>query len=298
MTLSNELVINFHMTEHCNYRCEYCYATWNTDCHSKELHRTEGAIEALLNTLADYFLQPNPLMEVMDYTSVRLNFAGGEPMLLGKRFTDALTYAKSKGFRTSLITNASFLDDDALLSVATQLDVLGISFDSADELIAKDIGRMDRKGGWITPENLAHIASMYRQLNPLGVLKINTVVNEHNVYESLNETIAEINPDKWKLLRVLPVYDSIKTIDGKSFQEYVERHSDFSHITVVEDNSDMTASYLMINPEGCFYQNGDQKGGYVVSDPVLIAGVETAFSAIDFNVDTFLSRYNKGGSNV
>ena len=28
MTAFSELVLNFHMTEACNYRCGFCYATW------------------------------------------------------------------------------------------------------------------------------------------------------------------------------------------------------------------------------------------------------------------------------
>ncbi len=291
MSKSNELVINFHMTEHCNYRCEYCYATWNEGCHSKELHRQEGAVQSLIDKLSEYFLTSNPLMDAMRYKTVRLNFAGGEPMLLGKRFSDALFYAKEKGFRTSIITNAAFLDDETLLSVAPQLDVLGVSFDSADEQIAKNIGRVDRKGSWISPEKLAHIASMYRELNPLGVFKVNTVVNRHNVYEQLGQTMEVVKPDKWKLLRVLPVYEGIQPVGDDGFRKYVERHSSFSDVTVVEDNSDMTASYLMINPEGRFYQNGAEHKGYILSDPVLDVGVEAAFSAIRFDATTFLSRY-------
>ncbi|WP_417594425.1 viperin family antiviral radical SAM protein [Oceanospirillum sp.] len=291
MSQSNELVINFHMTEHCNYRCEYCYATWNADCHSKELHRQEGAVQSLIDKLSEYFFNSNPLMDAMGYKTVRLNIAGGEPMLLGKRFSDALFYAKKKGFRTSIITNAAFLDDETLLSVAPQLDVLGVSFDSADELIAKNIGRMDRNGSWISSDKLAHIASMYRELNPLGIFKVNTVVNQHNLYESLGQTIELVKPDKWKLLRVLPVYEDIRPVDDDEFQNYVERHSPFSDVTVVEDNSDMTASYLMINPEGRFYQNGAEQEGYIVSEPLLDVGVEAAFSEIKFNIATFLSRY-------
>lgn len=287
----NELVINFHMTEACNYRCDYCYATWDTNCQSKELHRKEGAIEGLTDRLADYFLADNPLKRAMNYGSVRLNFAGGEPMLLGKRFCDALLHAKAKGFRTSIITNAAFLDDDCLLALSRHIDVLGVSFDSADEITAKTIGRMDRKGGWISPIKLAHIASMYRQLNPFGVFKVNTVVNQHNCHESLVDTMLMVNPDKWKLLRVLPIYNHIKPVSDRQFNAFVDRHELFSHLTVVEDNQDILASYLMINPEGCFYQNGGTQSGYIISKPILEVGVRQALSAVQFDFDSFLGRY-------
>lgn len=293
-----ELVINFHMTETCNYSCSYCYATWDTACHSKELHRIEGAVELLIDRIADYFLTDNPLKQTMGYSSVRLNFAGGEPMLLGKRFYEALMHAKSKGFRTSIITNAAFLDDERLLELSRHIDVLGVSFDTADEITAGSIGRMDRKGGWISAIKLAHIASMYRQLNPLGIFKVNTVVNQHNHHESLVDVMTMVNPDKWKLLRVLPIYGRIKPVSDSQFDGYVQRHALFSHLSVVEDNADMQNSYLMINPDGCFYQNGEAESGYDISEPILKVGVAAAFSEIDFDSDVFSSRYDSGVAHV
>ncbi|CEO39135.1 hypothetical protein PPBDW_I21151 [Photobacterium kishitanii] len=38
------------------------------------------------------------------------------------------------------------------------------------------------------------------------MVKINTVVNKYNWEETLTATITRIMPDKWKILRVLPVY--------------------------------------------------------------------------------------------
>lgn len=308
LTKETELVINFHMTETCNYSCNYCYATWETSCGDKELHRTEGAIEALIDQLEEYFLSDNPLQQSMNYQSVRLNFAGGEPMVLGQRFVDALLYAKSKGFRTSIITNGAFLDQQRLVELSPHIDVLGVSFDTADEIIAGSIGRMDRKGSWISAQKLAVISSEYKRLNPAGLFKVNTVVNQYNHHESLVDVMTIVSPDKWKLLRVLPVYDRIETISDSDFESYTNRHSVFSHISVIEDNSDMSASYLMINPNGCFYQNremqnregqnGELENGYDISEPILNVGVANAFEQIDFDAETFLSRYDMEVANV
>jgi len=285
------------MTETCNYSCGYCYATWNTACDAKELHRAEGAIETLIDQLADHFLSDNPLRQAMNYQTVRLNFAGGEPMVLGQRFVDALLYAKTKGFRTSIITNGAFLDQQRLVELSPHIDVLGVSFDTADEIIAGSIGRMDRKGSWISADRLATISSEYKRLNPFGLFKVNTVVNQFNYHESLVDVMTIVSPDKWKLLRVLPIYDHINPVTDVDFESYTGRHSVFSHISVVEDNSDMAASYLMINPNGCFYQNrewqnGEHKNGYEISEPILQVGVAKAFDQVRFDTDTFLSRYD------
>ena len=103
-----DLVINFHITESCNYKCSYCYATWDDLEAKNELHRSPNKVASLLKNLASYFLSDNSLKAKMGYENVRLNFAGGEPMLLGKRFIDAIKFANQLGFKTSLITNGHY----------------------------------------------------------------------------------------------------------------------------------------------------------------------------------------------
>ena len=290
-TAKTDLVINFHMTESCNYRCSYCYATWNDLEAKSELHRLSGQVESLLQSLANYFLNPNALQAEMGYENVRLNFAGGEPMLLGQRFLDAVRFANQLGFRTSLITNGHYLTDDILDELAPSLDVLGISYDTADHTIAENIGRLDRKKRWINSEQLQHMCTRYRSLNPNGVLKLNTVVNAANQDDSLLDLMRDIQPNKWKLLRVLPVHNHQLTITQSQYQGYVQRHAELSSFIVEEDNDAMTHTYLMINPEGRFYQNSDAGCGYITSDPILSVGVEKALSHIPFDIAGFQQRY-------
>lgn len=286
-----ELVINFHMTEACNYRCGYCYATWDNHVLSSELHHTETQVNALLSRLADYFLSDNPLKQQLGYRTVRINFAGGEPIMLGRRFIEALLYAKSIGFNTSIITNGHFLNAQILMRVSSHIDMLGISFDTGDYLLANSIGRLDRKRAWLSPERLIDICAIYRNLNPQGKLKLNTVVNAYNWRESLLSTMEQIQPDKWKLLRVLPVQQQDCTITYEQYRAYVTRHKSLSHFIVEEDNEAMWQSYLMINPEGCFYQNSSNGAGHSHSQPILDVGVETAFGQISFNARAFSRRY-------
>ncbi|PHZ59919.1 hypothetical protein CRG86_000620 [Photobacterium leiognathi] len=90
-----ELVINFHMTELCNFRCEYCYATWETNNSQQELHHSNSNIEKLITKVSKYFLNDNPIKEKLNYQDVRINFAGGEPIMLGNRFVNAILLAKN-----------------------------------------------------------------------------------------------------------------------------------------------------------------------------------------------------------
>ena len=48
-----ELVINWHITEACNFSCRYCYAKW--DGAEKELIHDWGRTQKLLNEIASFF---------------------------------------------------------------------------------------------------------------------------------------------------------------------------------------------------------------------------------------------------
>jgi radical S-adenosyl methionine domain-containing protein 2 len=292
MVRIKELVINFHMTEACNYNCGYCYATWNNHCARNELHRHTGKVDSLLDSLAQYFFSDNSLQTQLNYSSVRINFAGGEPMLLGSRFVNALTKARQLGFNTSIITNAHFLDDAFLFEYSADIDMLGISFDTAEIFTAANIGRMDRKEHWLNAESLIAVSQQYRHYNPNGVLKVNTVVNKFNYLENMTGVMAQVSPEKWKILRVLPVHDEQFTISNKQYHGYLKRHSALNGFIVEEDNKAMLHSYLMINPEGKFYQNGEAGAGYLHSESILDIGVARAIKQVPFDCSAFSDRYD------
>lgn len=70
----------------------------------------------------------------------KLNFAGGEPFL-NKNLGDYIKFAKSLGFKTSIITNASRMTNSWLLAYGMHLDMIGISCDSINENTQKELGR-------------------------------------------------------------------------------------------------------------------------------------------------------------
>lgn len=290
-----ELVINFHMTEMCNFRCEYCYATWQSNCSQLELHHSSHNIKQLLIKTAEYFLADNPIKQQLSYKTVRINFAGGEPVMLGNRFVNAILLAKNLGLKTSLITNGHLLTNAMISKISPHLDMLGISFDTADHLLAASIGRVDRKKDWLSPQRLEEVVSQYRLLNPQGKVKINTVVNAFNWRENLNQVMEKIAPNKWKLLRVLPVYSDNLCVTQEQYFSYIQRHHSLSDVIVVEDNDDMWQSYLMLNPEGKFYQNSGPCEGIKQSPSILEVGIREALSHINFNPETFAKRYQING---
>lgn len=288
MNKAKQLVINYHITEKCNYDCHYCYAKW---AKPNELHRNWDEMKSVLTSLADYFLSPNPIQQQLGYQSVRLNFAGGEPLLLKQRFIDALDYAIHLGFDTSIISNGHLITDEFIAQHGHKLQMIGISYDACDLDTQQQIGRATTSGRVLSPERLNSIFQQIKAASPKTELKINTVVNQFNVEKDFNVLMETLQPNKWKVLRVLPVFDSIQTISDQQFDAFVERHQTVSHLMSVENNDSMTNSYLMLSPDGAFFQNGNGSDGYFKSRPLIRTPIETALAETGFDVAKFAQRY-------
>ncbi|OCH16462.1 radical SAM protein [Aliivibrio sp. 1S165] len=288
MNQVNQLVINYHITEKCNYDCHYCYAKW---AKPNEIHRNLDDMKTVLSNLAEYFLSPNPIQKQLQYQSVRLNFAGGEPLLLKQRFIDALDYAIKLGFKTSIITNGHLITDQFIVDHSHKLQLLGISYDSYSIEGQQQIGRITPTGKVLSPERLQSIFKQVKSQSPTTELKINTVVNQYNTEENFTDLIAAIQPNKWKVLRVLPVFDSIQPISNQQFNAFVDRHQSVAHFMSAENNNSMTNSYLMLSPDGAFFQNGNNEQGYFKSRSLLTTPVDIALAETGFDAAKFAQRY-------
>jgi radical S-adenosyl methionine domain-containing protein 2 len=110
--------------------------------------------------------------------------------------------------------------------------------------------------------------------------------------DSLSSVVDTIQPGKWKILRALPVIDQSSSVTDDQFQAFVDRHSAYRSISVVEDNQDMQESYIMVDPQGRFFQNSPCSAGYQYSEPILEVGAEKAFSQVNFDLKKFSSRYS------
>ncbi|KEQ16803.1 viperin family antiviral radical SAM protein [Endozoicomonas numazuensis] len=286
----SELVINWHITEACNYDCKFCYAKWG---RPDEIHREPKLINDTLNSLANFFLHSgNKLKEQMGYENVRLNFAGGEPFLLKKKFTDVLSAAHKAGFKLSIITNGHYLTPSFIQENAGILDMVGISFDAQSQMDREIIGRVDRHGRSFETQNLVETVNLFRCINDNIKIKVNTVVNSVNWEEDFSELIHQLKPEKWKVLQVLPVLDSVSLeVTDHQFNDFARRHQLNGLNPLVESNEVMAGSYLMIDPKGRFYQNSYGNKGYQYSSSIAQVGAETALTQIDFSPDHFSARY-------
>lgn len=287
-----ELVVNWHITEACNYRCRYCYAHW--DGSGRNLVHNILTSTQMLEDIWQYFDPANvanPLRRHMDWKGVRLNLAGGEPLLYPERVSEIVRVARDIGFQTSLITNGSLLSPAVTRALAPHLSLLGVSMDSANVSTNRLIGRQDRQGNLLMIEQLEESFLEAKQLNPGLPIKLNTVVNSLNCHEELSDTVRRLAPHRWKVLRMLPVVTSELSISDYDFQRFVARHRHLGPMLCVEDNSKMVESYVMIDPLGRFFQNVLGQSIYRYSRPILEVGVEQAFDTVGLDPAKFCARY-------
>lgn len=294
----DQLVVNWHLTEACNYSCRYCYSRWENQCRQKELFHGESSARKLLRELYRFFSPnnlDNPLHSKLKWRNLRLSLAGGEPLILPRKTLNIASEANALGVKVSLITNASQLSQTELEPLFGCLSVLGISMDSVNAATCRQIGRVNQAGRILSLDDLVAIAEKVRSANPGISLKINTVVNRHNCHDDLTKAIEHLKPNKWKVLKVLPVVNSELAVSEHEFQLFVERHRHLGSVMSVENNSAMTESYLMIDPLGRFFQNNREiKTGdsYTYSLPILQCGADAAFQQIGFDPDKFAARYS------
>ena len=288
----SELVINWHLTEACNYKCRYCYAKWQDN--EKELIHDWKRTGKLLDELTSFFHPENTsnlLRQSLTWSGIRLNLAGGEPLLYPKSVLRVFAQARSAGMNTSIITNGSRLTSELVTQLAPLVSMIGISIDSADTATNQAIGRVDGRGALMDVQEVATLLSLARVVNPDVQIKMNTVVNALNAHEYLGETLAALSPTRWKVFRMLPVVTNDLAVSTEDFQAFVARHERHNAVMCVEDNDEMSESYLMIDPLGRFFQNTKGQQGYSYSRPIDMVGGKQAFRDWRFSVGSFTSRY-------
>jgi len=225
----------------------------------------------------------------------KINFAGGEP-LLNKNVGDFIKYSKQQGLKTSIITNGSRMTKKWLTKYGRNLDQIGISCDSLDNITNTKIGRGFGNHVEITERLLSRINLMNKNDGLNIQTKLNTVVLRNNHIEDWNDFIIRNNVKRWKVFKILKiigendhVYDRL-SISDKQFYNFIDRHRMLNDkgILVKEDNEDMSNSYIMITPDGKFYQNSNNH--YIYSESILDVGFKNAIKQTGFDYETYEKR--------
>lgn len=98
------IVVNWHLTEACNFSCRYCYAYWERAESVKDLIKNEHQVRALVAELGRFFGSEAATRRFGFYgVEPRLNIAGGEPLLFPSAVQAAVHQARQVGDRKSVV---------------------------------------------------------------------------------------------------------------------------------------------------------------------------------------------------
>jgi radical S-adenosyl methionine domain-containing protein 2 len=271
--------VNFHFWRPCNMRCKFCFATFEPEIAHAKRSLTQAQCEKVIDALGCAGVK-------------KITFAGGEPTLCPWLET-LVRRAKRAGMTTMLVTNGTDRLDWAL-APDRPLDWLALSVDSLDSSTLVASGRSVGQKPLSAESYLELVSSMRSN----GVrIKINTVVHRLNADEDLSAFILAANPERWKVLQVLPVLDQNTQAIGDLeisptlFQTFVDRHRMVvsTGIRIVpETNEDIRGSYAMLDPLGRFFDSS--AGSHHYGPSVLDVGVKQAWASVTFSNEKFLSR--------
>ena len=275
--------VNYHLIKNCNMRCQHCFSDFSE----------------VLEDKINYTYAKQIIQELSKIKSFRkLNFSGGEPTMF-KRIEQLIKFAKELNFETSMVTNGYILlkSHKLLDELKEYLDILAFSIDSFDhELNVKKGRRVGKK----KKETISHkdFLQLAQRCNDYGIkIKVNTVISSLNCSEFLANKIVALKPIRWKILRMLPVKS--QNDEAVNYFPTDEEYNNFiinnkkvaerlGVKVVTEDNEDMTGSYLMISPDGKFFNNIE--GCHKYSKAILDVGIKTALNETPLLREVFYKR--------
>lgn len=208
-----------------------------------------------------------------------------------------MRHADRIGLETSVISNGSLLTRNYLCRLAGHLSSLSLSIESNDESIEMAIGR--GKG--------THVRDVVRAAKlaaEFGIpVKTNSVLTRRNIGEDFGEFLVRIRPIRSKILQLLPIAgendDAVAklAITSRQFAEFKGRHEHLAELgfeVVYEDNDAMTGSYVMMLPDGRFFNNTNGRHVYsagTILDDEPLAGL----AEVGWDRGKFVRRGGMGG---
>jgi len=268
-------VLNLHITKACNMKCVFCFGGFKETKKQKTKEEWIWLIKKLGN-------------ETRLLPDRRINFAGGEPLLI-PYLPELIKVAKEEGFKTSIITNGALLTEVFLDKIEKHIDMIGLSIDSVCDEINDVSGRRTVKGVMSVDDYIERC----QWISNRGIkLKVNTVIHNYNAKQDMSKFLENTQIERWKILRMLKIenenalYNHLYPSD-EDFNHFIKRHEKYNPI--VEDNEDMASAYLFISPNGELMDNSNER--MIASSSLFEMSFEEAFEKLPFNYENFSKRY-------
>ena len=172
------------------------------------------------------------------------------------------------------------------------LDMMTVSIDSFNDETSQSIGR----GKGDHTKYVKRAADLCRTFDV--DLKINTVVCRSNLNEDMRESIAELDPFRWKVVQMYlvdgmntnvdnPLHDATDlAITREEFETFIKRHEDVECLQS-EPNERFVRAYLLLNERMRFLSTSE---GGKETDSILDVSVADAIEQCDFCSEKFIER--------
>lgn len=273
-------VVNYHITNNCNYNCIYCFGKFN----SKE-KLTIDEQKKIIDSIDQYFKNNH-------IVNGRINFAGGEP-LLSRDLNELIEYTCSKGIKVSIITNGSLLTDEIIKLWSNKLSYIGLSINSLNVSTNQKL-QCCCKGKTLSLNRIVQIGKLCNIYNI--ELKINTVVCKENYQEDLNDLYRLLKPSRIKFLQMTIVEEVNSNalelkISKNEFNEFCKRHKNCIPIPIIEDEDSMQNSYILIDPDGYLMINN--QGKYEKIGNLLTESIDYLIKEMSIDYPKYNNRYCK-----
>lgn len=268
--------VNLFVTSRCNMRCRFCFGS----CQMQSLLAPR---EKRL-VLADVIRQCH-------YAGIeKITFVGGEPLLYAG-LDEAIQLAHDLGLTTCVVSNGALVTQQWLRWISPSLDWVGFSIDSLFADTNRLIGRV-AKGEPLAKSSYVNLVDWVHEA---GIrLKVNTTVCQWNHAEDMIWFYRRATPERLKFFQALTI-EGVNDAEARSFSvsdeqfaAFVERHTKQGIQVVAESSTDMVGSYLMVSPDGRFFDN--TKGCYRFSRPINKVGFDAALGDICVDAERFVHR--------
>lgn len=201
----------FELSKRCNLKCNHCYIPDNI--HKHEL------------TFNDWINITDQCSELGVYL---IKLTGGEPML-NKYFYDLVNYIKSKGIKTRLYTNGSFLNSTSIYRLKLLgLDEIQISMDGASPT---------------THDSFRNTKGNYNQ-----ILSSLPLLEEQGIAVILSFTVSSYNErDIDRFIEIAKNFSNIKVV----VSPYINYHQTYQNKNSFLDVND----HVINKVKNCFNEN-------------------------------------------
>lgn len=271
------LSVCWDITSSCNLTCEYCYRIKN------------------VAMLKEEYWEPI-LLKLRKNGVKKIAIGGGEPLLV-KNFDKLLKLCHSNNFYTSIISNGTFFSKEVFDSIKPFLNEIVFSIDGGDA----QTHSIMRGAEYTEFNNILNVIDYISSESSVNI-RVNSVVTKINYANLalLGDKIKDKRISYWRLMQFYPMNDAnemevsekynISLKEWNSFRLNLIEKYENEIILVFADNSNMSANYFTISPDGNVFTSNYGEVAWLGS--ILDKEISELIDNPKFNIEKHYELYN------